>query len=410
MKSASFLLGTAFYIVAKVALVSLAVAEEKQADAPSSQSPGTNAPLATAGFTNATESAEAKQNFEELPSLFELTKKEALKGDAKAQADLGVKYLFGDGVPADANEAVKWFRKSVEQENASGFYWLGYAHYIGRGVPKSMEDARQLFLKAAEGGSIGGQYLLGMMCYKGEGAEKDLKEAVKWLEAAAEQENTMSHYQLGLMRYNGNGVEKDLKKAYDHFQFAAERGDAKANYWVWRMLSKGEGTDKDEAEAAKIFERSRANDLVGYQIGKMLFDGEDLPQDCDEAVKWIRNAAEKGFIAAQYKLGVIYYDSKCVPQPDYDEATRWFRKAAEQGDSQAQYALGKIYFKGQGVRQNYIEAYVWGSFAAMQGYRLGNQLRDTVAAVMTAEQIKEGKRRIDAILEAAKKRDAEKTQ
>ena len=97
-----------------------------------------------------------------------------------------------------------------------------------------------------------------------------------------------------------------------------------------------------------------------------------------------------------------------MSQPDYDEAVRWFRKAADQGDAQAQYAIGKCYFKGQGLRVNYIEAYVWGAFSAMNGYRLGDQLRDNVAAVMNEEQIMEGKRRIAAIVEAANKRDAEK--
>ena len=39
----------------------------------------------------------------------------AQKGDAAAQFDLGYRYANGDGVAKDSAEAVKWYRKAVEQ-------------------------------------------------------------------------------------------------------------------------------------------------------------------------------------------------------------------------------------------------------------------------------------------------------
>ena len=39
----------------------------------------------------------------------------AEKGDARAQFSLGNMYREGEGVPKDATEAVKWYRKSAEQ-------------------------------------------------------------------------------------------------------------------------------------------------------------------------------------------------------------------------------------------------------------------------------------------------------
>ncbi|MDP7397781.1 MAG: hypothetical protein QF541_12995 [Lentisphaeria bacterium] len=42
----------------------------------------------------------------------ETLRKKAEAGDAVAQADLGVMYADGNGVPEDAAEAVKWYRKA----------------------------------------------------------------------------------------------------------------------------------------------------------------------------------------------------------------------------------------------------------------------------------------------------------
>ena len=60
--------------------------------------------------------------------------------------------------------------------------------------------------------------------------------------------------------------------------------------------------------------------------------GQGVPQDYAEAVKWYRLAAEQGYAAAQYNLGVMYDNGQGVPQ-DYAEAVKWYRLAAEQGDA-----------------------------------------------------------------------------
>jgi TPR repeat protein len=50
----------------------------------------------------------------EKPYLADLRAR-ALRGQAKAQFDLGVAYHFGQGVPQDEVEAVKWYRKAAVQ-------------------------------------------------------------------------------------------------------------------------------------------------------------------------------------------------------------------------------------------------------------------------------------------------------
>ena len=80
-------------------------------------------------------------------------------------------------------------------------------------------------------------------------------------------------------------------------------------------------------------------------------DDSDL-QDMD------RILAEEGNPIAQYNLGLMYDNGEGVPQ-DYAEAMRWYRLAAEQGCADAQYELGYMYENGLGVPQDYAEAAHW---------------------------------------------------
>jgi TPR repeat protein len=52
-------------------------------------------------------------------------------------------------------------------------------------------------------------------------------------------------------------------------------------------------------------------------------------------------------LAAQFNLGLMYYNGQGVTQ-DYSQAADWYRKAAAQGNAAAQYNLGLMYYNGQG--------------------------------------------------------------
>ena len=92
--------------------------------------------------------------------------------------------------------------------------------------------------------------------------------------------------------------------------------------------------------------------------------------------------AEGGDTTAQWNLGVMYDTGVGVPQ-DYKEAVKWYTKAAEQGDVDAQWNLGSsndtdaqnnlgragrcMFDNGEGVVQDYKEAFQWFTKAAEQG-------------------------------------------
>jgi len=103
-----------------------------------------------------------------------------------------------------------------------------------------------------------------------------------------------------------------------------------------------------------------------YNLGVCYKKGEGVSQDKAEAVNWYRKAAEQGVAKAQYNLGVCYDNGEGVSQ-DKAEAVKWF-KAAEQGYALAQYNLGFCYEYGQGVSTDKPEAVKWYRKAAEQGY------------------------------------------
>jgi len=69
-------------------------------------------------------------------------------------------------------------------------------------------------------------------------------------------------------------------------------------------------------------------------------------------------SVEEEAVMAQYRLGVRYYNGQDVTQ-NYDKALHWLRKAAEQGHAKARSHLGDMYAKGEGVPQDNAEAAKW---------------------------------------------------
>ena len=90
-------------------------------------------------------------------------------------------------------------------------------------------------------------------------------------------------------------------------------------------------------------------------------------------------------------MGFIYDNGQGVPQND-KEAVKWYRKSAEQGYLDAQNNLGMMYMVGEGVPQDNIYAHAWFNIAASNGSDLGAGNRDKVVKEMTKDQIAEAQR------------------
>ena len=75
-----------------------------------------------------------------------------------------------------------------------------------------------------------------------------------------------------------------------------------------------------------------------------------------------------------------------------DQDIKKLRRAAEQGDARAQYTLGDMYAKGEGVLEDYVQAYAWTILAVAQGHERAIKAKDLLRKEMTAEQVAEAQK------------------
>lgn len=87
-----------------------------------------------------------------------------------------------------------------------------------------------------------------------------------------------------------------------------------------------------------------------------------------------------------FKRGKMYAEGEGVPQDDA-EAVKWYRQAAEQGHAKAQFNLGLMYALGRGVPRDLVQAFAWCDIAAAAGLEPARVVRDSMKANMTPEQI-----------------------
>jgi hypothetical protein len=118
-----------------------------------------------------------------------------------------------------------------------------------------------------------------------------------------------------------------------------------------------------------------ATGLTAYQKG-----------DFVTAAKEWRPIAEQGDAAVQFNLGLLYLDGQGVPL-DLDQAVKWFNRSAEQGYDKAQLNLGALYSVGKGVRRDYVQAYKWLNICASTGNQKCVAQRELVAKKLNASKL-----------------------
>ena len=89
-------------------------------------------------------------NFDESVRLFSQAKE---LGFLDAQGNLGVLYIYGQGVQKDEKKAVALFRDGAEKGNALCMYFYAICFEGGVGIDKDRQAARTWYVRAAQGGN-----------------------------------------------------------------------------------------------------------------------------------------------------------------------------------------------------------------------------------------------------------------
>ena len=99
--------------------------------------------------------------------------------------------------------------------------------------------------------------------------------------------------------------------------------------------------------------------ILIYFFPSAAFAGRDILHETKTLAEW-------GKTTSQYELGLMYYKGQGVEQ-NYKEAFKWFRVSAQKGLPDAQFYLGLMYYEGKAVARNYSNAFYLFLAAAKQG-------------------------------------------
>ena len=107
-----------------------------------------------------------------------------------------------------------------------------------------------------------------------------------------------------------------------------------------------------------------------------------------ESFNAMRQLATEGDPAAENALGLRYFqgDEKNGIVRDERQAFRWFARAADHGSLAAQAKLGFLYWGGRGVPKDVNQAYFWTVLARARGDEESRDLAAVLAAGMTRAQ------------------------
>lgn len=130
-----------------------------------------------------------------------------------------------------------------------------------------------------------------------------------------------------------------------------------------------------------------------YMLAWMYLDGEGVPRSQEEGRHWMQRAANQGYPAANYTLGVWSLRGMHGVKRDDTAGVIYLRKAADANDSDAMFLMGMLYARGMGVQADAAEALHWFELAEAYGYEVDSQLLtpEGVSGYMrTANQRAEG--------------------
>lgn len=272
------------------------------------------------------------------------------EGDSRAMNDLGVLLTDPTSPEYDPPRGFELFEQAAKRNNASARFNLGMAHYYGFG-PMQQDRMRGLDMVATAAN---------------QGHPKAQSFLVEWIRIEAEgegdvlREKALALADSGHLRYwEISHIDSPYARLWSRF---------------FRM---------DLADRSKML-----SDILAVESG---CDGCSNPSQAEiarnlEEIENMRASAAKGDRSGRYNLGLAYLTGENIPV-DREKGARLIVQAADQGYIPAQYMLGKIYYDGLGIRRDRSMAYAFFALAAGDewGFREANWAADMVTLMEETE-------------------------
>lgn len=245
----------------------------------------------------------------------ELFERAANAGHRRAQINIGILYLRGQGVTRDLVQARAWLEKAAADGDPYALYALA----------RAMEESF---------GPIGA----------------DAVRATDLYRRAAEKGHPLAALRYGLALNDGYGLKKDPVAAQRWLVHAQQSGVPEAALALADMAARTPAS-RDKAANEKIVRG---------------------------AVAWYEAAAQQGVASAQFKLANAYFAGAGIAR-DPAQALLWYSRAAQQGLPEAEHALGIMMIGGVAGTADPIEGYKWLVLADRAGHPDSRAVREKAA-------------------------------
>jgi localization factor PodJL len=153
----------------------------------------------------------------------------ALAGDPAAAYEIAMRFVEGRGVPADLEEAARWFERAASKGLTPAQFRYANMLEKGQGVKKDLVAAQKLYVVAAGKGHAKAMHNLAVLYAEGAEGKPDYVSAAQWFRKAAEHGVADSQFNLGVLTARGLGTEKNIGESYKWFALAAAQGDRDAS-------------------------------------------------------------------------------------------------------------------------------------------------------------------------------------
>ncbi len=241
-----------------------------------------------------------------------------------------------------------WFRREAAKGGAEGQTNLGLCYYSGLGgVDRS--EAIPLYQSAADQEYAVAQYNLGVCYLNGEGVSKDPAEAFRWFQRAADQKFALAQSNLGFCYLYGIGVTKNPAQAFHWYHLAAKNGYAEAQYSLGLCYQHGWGVEKNDSQAVNWYRLAADQEHAQAQVNLGNCYKKRVGADFFVIARLYQSAADQGLAEGQANLGWCYHFGKGV-EKDLNEAIRLYRLAIEQGYEGAQDLLNILLSENPRIR------------------------------------------------------------
>jgi SEL1 protein len=277
--------------------------------------------------------------------------------------------------PQDFKQAFRWYEKLASWNgNSTAQYMLGfmYATGIGGGVERDQAKALLYHTFAAEAGNTRSEMTLAYRHHAGIGTPRNCDEATYYYKQVADK----------AIEYLRSGPPGGHSMARESYRWADEEGGvygegASVSTSGPNALRDGSGSsDASLEDLLEYFDlMSRKGELKAtFTLGKMYYEGtKGLPKNYRKAMKYFRQVTlrywnkdgslnpnhpagiEKLASKAAGYIGLMYLRGEGVEQ-NFADAFIWFKQGLTNGDALCQYELGLMYLHGYGVQQDAFKA------------------------------------------------------